>query len=193
MPFVSGFLRVRRRGRPDQGLPGEGDGPVDPDYGVDEGEMPEVEPPDPPAGIWPPLTPEHPWRPIPPRPEFPERPERPERPESPERPGQGLPPSVQPPAGGIGGRPPARPSPGPGGDEHPDTGFPPGAIWPPLPPGVHGKYLALVLVAGMPGVKYRYVVIDADARPEPPAGGIGGRPPARPHPPGEPEVDPTQR
>jgi hypothetical protein len=43
-------------------------------------------------------------------------------------------------------------------------------MWPPLPPGVHGKYLALVLVAGMPGVKYRYVVIDADAsfpKPEP--------------------------
>jgi len=34
MPFVSGFLRIRRPGRhPDQGLP-PGEGPVDPGYGV---------------------------------------------------------------------------------------------------------------------------------------------------------------
>jgi hypothetical protein len=36
MPFVRGFLRVVRRGHPDQGLPG-GEGPVDPDYGLEEG------------------------------------------------------------------------------------------------------------------------------------------------------------
>lgn len=178
MPFVAGFLRVRRRRpglHPDQGLPGEGEGPVDPDYGVDEGELPEVEPPDPPIGIWPPLTPEHPWRPIP---------------DWPERPGQGLPPTLPP---AQPGQPLPRP---PLGGGAPDQGLPvepptaghlpslpPGTIWPPLPPGVHGKYLALVLVAGMPGVKYRYVVIDADARPTPPD---------RPHP-GEPEVDPTRR
>jgi len=130
MPFVAGFLRVRRRGHPDQGLPG-GEGPVDPE---------------PPVGIWPPLTPEHPWRPIP---GFPDRPSTGPVPPQP-GPGQPLP---RPP-GEIGQLPV----------------FPPGAIWPPLPPGVHGKYLALVLVAGMPGVKYRYVVIDADAsfpKPEP--------------------------
>ncbi len=151
MPFVSGFLRLRRRGHPDQGLPSP-EVPVDPDYGIDEGELPEVEPPDPPVGVWPPLTPEHPWRPIP---SWPERPSTGPVPPQP-APGQPLP---RPPVGG-----------GDGGEAGQLPSFPPGAIWPPLPPGVHGKYLALVLVAGMPGVKYRYVVIDADAsfpKPEP--------------------------
>lgn len=167
MPFVRGFLRKVRRpsrpGRPDIGLPDEED-LTDPDYGIDEDELPEVEPPDPPPGIWPPLTIEHPWRPIR---------------DWPERPSHGLPPSLPPAAPGQ----PIPPAPGqglPGEDEVPDTGFPPGAIFPPLPPDVHGKYLALVLVAGMPGVKFRYVVIDADAL-IPPAGGIG-RPPQRPEP-----------
>lgn len=69
MPFVAGFLKIvkRRPGKPDTGLPeGNGDDDVDPGYGVEEGELPEVEPPDPPPGIWPPLTPEHPWQPLPP-------------------------------------------------------------------------------------------------------------------------------
>lgn len=68
MPFVQGFLRIRRRGRPGQPLP-PGEEPVDPDYGIDEGERPEVEPPDPdegPPGIWPPPTPGHPIEPLPP-------------------------------------------------------------------------------------------------------------------------------
>jgi hypothetical protein len=67
MPFVSGFLRVRRRaGHPDQGLPGEEggevdnslpgiEGPVDPDYGL----------PEPPPGVWPPPVPAHPIQPAP--------------------------------------------------------------------------------------------------------------------------------
>ena len=168
-----GYLKIGRRGRPGQPLP-PGEDITDPDYGLEEGELPEVEPPDPPAGIWPPLTPEHPWRPIP---------------SWPERPGHGLPPG-SPPAGGVGGRPPDRPTPG-----EPDEELPPGSIWPPLPPGVHGKFLALVLIGGGGrGLHYRHVVIDADARPEPPAGGIGGRPPARPGPgPGDPpQVDPTR-
>jgi hypothetical protein len=169
---IAGLVRFRPvgRGRPDQGLPGEEEDHT-PDWGIPEGELPEVEPPDPPIGIWPPLTPEQPWRPIP---------------SWPERPSTGpVPTPPQPPAGGIGGRPPDRPGPGPGDGEagHLPV-LPPGMIWPPLPPDVHGKYLALVLVAGMPGVKYRYVVVDADARPQPPAGGIGGRPPARPEPEG---------
>ena len=208
MPFVYGFLRKVRRhgwrpGRPDVGLPDEpdeGGGPdededLTPPWGIEEGngDGEEIQPPRPrppiprpPVGIWPPMRPEDPWRPVPP-----EGWERPERPSFPERPGQGLPPNLpQPPAGGVGGRPPERPGggggSGGGGDEHPDTGFPPGAIWPPLPPGVHGKYVALVLVGGMPGVKYRYVIIDADAKlpelPDKPAGGWGGRPPQRPGP-----------
>jgi hypothetical protein len=161
-----GYLNIGRRQRPG--------GPVDPDYGVDEGEPgypegPEVEPPEgelptPPPGIWPPLTPEHPWRPLPPSWERPERPGHPIAPGSP-------------PAGGIGGRPPERPGPG-----EPDEELPPGTIWPPLPPGVHGKFLALVLIGGGGhGVHYRYVVVDADLRPEHPIA------PGAPIPPREPK------
>ena len=179
MVHVAGWLRARRRrsfGRPDQGLPGGEDGPVDPGWGVEEGEGPEVLPPeevpDPPPGIWPPLTPEQPWRPIP---DFPERPATGPVPGlPPARPGQGLPPQ------------PGQPLPptGEGGDEHPDTGFPPGAIWPPLPPGVHGHYLALVLIGGGGrGLHYRYIVVDADARPELPERPGQGLPrPPRPQP-----------
>lgn len=172
MPRVSGFLRVvKRGGRPDNELPG-GEDLVDPGYGIEGPEHPEI---DPPPGIWPPLTPEHPWRPIP---------------GLPERPGHPLP---RPP-GSVGGPPgvgggPARPERpvdpgygidegGEGGEVAPPIVLPPGTIWPPLPPDVHGKYLALVLIGGLPGgPAYRYVVIDADAKPghglpRPP----GGRP-----------------
>jgi hypothetical protein len=116
MPFVSGFLKVRKRspGHPDQGLP-PGEGPVDPDYGIPE-EGPDNELPPPPPGIWPPLTPDNPW--------------------------EGLKP------------------------DHP-IALPPGTVWPPLPEGVHGKFLALVLIGATgQGAHYRYVVIDADSRPD---------------------------
>jgi hypothetical protein len=120
MPFVSGFLRIRKRGRPghpDNELPGTED-PTDPDYGVDLPVEPDHELPPPPPGLWPPLTPEHPW--------------------------EGLKP------------------------DHP-IALPPGTIWPPLPPQVKGKYIALVLIGGGGhGAMYRYVVIDADLRPEHP-------------------------
>jgi hypothetical protein len=60
-----GWLNIGRRQRPGS--------PVDPDYGVDEGEPgfpegPEVEPPEiePPPGIWPPPTVGHPIQPVPP-------------------------------------------------------------------------------------------------------------------------------
>jgi hypothetical protein len=88
MPFVKGFLRIRRRGKPGQGLPGEED-LTDPDYGLEEGERPEVEPPDidPPPGIWPGPTPGQPIMPVPPAAE-----------------GPGHLPSL--PAGGIWPRPP---------------------------------------------------------------------------------------
>jgi hypothetical protein len=55
-----------------------------------------------------------------------------------------------------------------------------------LPPGVSGKYLALVLIGGGgKGAMYRYVVIDADHRPEHPMPpypdqGGPGTPPAQP-------------
>jgi hypothetical protein len=71
--------------------------PVDPDYGVDEGEQPETQPPHPDQGL--------PGG-------RPPRPERPERPERPPVAGQPLPPHrPTPPAGGVGGRPPQRPTP----------------------------------------------------------------------------------
>jgi hypothetical protein len=161
MPFVSGFLRTRRRGRPDNELPGV-EGPVDPDYGIDEGGggsiwpgLPDIGLPQPPPGIWPPLTPEHPWLPI---------------------------------APGGGPSHPIAPG-GGGGDERPThpIELPPGTIWPPLPPGVSGKYLALVLIGGGgKGAMYRYVVIDADQRPdnELPDGGGGGHRPSHPIAPG---------
>ena len=157
MPFVSGFLRLRRRGgHPDQGLPG-GEGPVDPDYGIDAGgegggdEYPDIGLPEPPPGIWPPLTPEHPWRPIP---GFPERPST--GPVVPGRP-------VDPGFGVEEGSPGHLPS------------LPPGTIWPPLPPGVRGKFLVLALIGSGRGVHYRYVVVDAGLRPD--QGLPGGRPP----------------
>jgi|SRR5580692_1009690 hypothetical protein len=111
MPRVTGFLRILpsrdRWGRP-----------VDPDYGVDEGELPEVEPPE---G-------EYPDQGLPGRP--------PgfwggERPSWPARPGQGLP---RPPRPGR----PIDPDWGWGGSEHPDQGLPsrprPPHVWP-RPPG----------------------------------------------------------
>lgn len=165
MPRVKGFLRIIKRRRPG--------GPVDPDYGIDEGVDPDYgidegagidnELPEPPPGIWPPLTPEQPWRPIDPGfgggrpPHVGGGPARP--PVAPGRPDQGLP--AEPPSA-----------------EHLPA-LPPGSIWPPLPEGVHGKFLALVLIgASGHGAHYRYVVVDADALPE--------RPEA-------PEVDPTRR
>jgi hypothetical protein len=85
--------------------------------------------------------------------------------------------------------------PGVPGQPLPPVDPPPGTIWPPLPPSIPaGKAVALVAISG---VGYRYVVITippAGERPGvPPAGGIGGRPPQRPTPPGAPEVDPTRR
>jgi hypothetical protein len=150
MPYVRGFLRLGRRGHPDIGLP-DPEAPVDPGYGVDEGGevwpppgAPDIGLPAPPPGIWPPLTPEHPWRPIP---------------SLPERPSTGpvpTPPGVA---------PPIAPG-GPGTPEHPIT-LPPGTIWPPLPPGVSGKFLVLVLIGGGGhGAHYRYAVIDAGLRPD---------------------------
>lgn len=154
MPYVRGFLKVGRRGRPgkpDHELPG-GEGGTDPDYGIDEGGNIDNELPTPPPGIWPPLTPEQPWRPIDPGW------------------GQGRP--LPPVVGGGPAKPPTapgRPDQGLPGEEHPEVtppiALPPGSIWPPLPEGVHGKYLALVLIAGTPGFAYRYVVIDADLKP----------------------------
>jgi hypothetical protein len=115
MPFVSGFLRIRKRGHPGQPLP-EPEDPTDPDYGVEVPGEPDIGLPSPPPGVWPPLTPDHPW--------------------------EGLSP------------------------EHP-IALPPGTVWPPLPEGVKGKYIVLALIGGGGhGAHYRYIVIDADQRPD---------------------------
>jgi hypothetical protein len=175
MPFVSGFLRLRRRGHPDQGLP-DGEGPVDPDYGIGEehpdqglppmgGLHPDQGLPRPPPGVWPPLTPTHPIAPTPPGvppgtiwpPVFPvdpgygvgiERPDQglPPTPGQPPRPDQGLPPTP--------GQPP-RPDQGlPGSQPHPDQGLPkPQTYW---------------VVAGIPGVGWRYIAVDPTLRPSHP-------------------------
>lgn len=163
MPYVRGFLKVGRRNKPGGG----GEEPVDPDYGIDEGAGIGNELPEPPPGIWPPLTPEQPWRPI-----------------GGVDPGYGLP-GPRPPTAGQPlprpPRPPGTPDQGlPGEGEHPEVQppmvLPPGSIWPPLPEGVHGKYLALVLIAGTPGFAYRYVVIDADLKPGHPMPPTPGQP-----------------
>lgn len=123
MPFVSGWLRMRRRGHPDQGLPGE-EGETDPGYGVEEGApdqgLPPLDPeapnqglPRPPPGIWPPPSPSHPIEPVPP------------------------------------------------GD-----GTPPGTIWP--SPGTPEHPIAsqkFWVVAGIPGVGWRYVCVDPSLMP----------------------------
>ncbi len=60
MPFVSGYLRIRGGGRPDNELP-EGEQEVDPGYGVEEGGgHVDNELPRPPPGVFPPPVPSHP-------------------------------------------------------------------------------------------------------------------------------------
>jgi hypothetical protein len=130
MPYVSGFLRVRERGHPDNELPGH-EGPVDPGYGIDL-EHPDQGLPSPPPGVWPPPTASHPIAPLPPgsstppgtiwpSPGHPAHPIAPGGP--PPTPDQGLP---QPPA-------------------HPDQGLPSQKFW---------------VVAGIPGYGWRYICVD---------------------------------
>jgi hypothetical protein len=157
MPFVSGFLRMRRGGHPDNSLPG-GEGGVDPGYGIDEGGHPDqgLPPypdqglPTPPPGIWPPLTPSHPIQPAPPGtppgsiwpPVSPGSPTHPIAPGSPGAPDQGLP--------------------QPGRPVGPDQGLP--------------KPQVYYVVAGIPGVGWRYIAVDPTLRPSHPIapGGPGG-------------------
>jgi hypothetical protein len=181
MPFVQGFLRIRRGGHPDQGLPG-GEGPVDPDYGIDEGagidnSLPGLPPypdqglPRPPAGVWPPLTPSHPIQPAPPGtppgtiwpPVWPVDPGY-GRPIG-GHPDQGLPPTGGHPDQGLPGAP-AHPDQGlpdapptvdntlPGGPVRPDQGLP--------------KPQVYYVVCGIPGVGWRYIAVDPTLRPSHP-------------------------
>jgi hypothetical protein len=179
MPFVSGFLRIRRGGHPDQGLPGV-EGPVDPGYGVDEGGHPDQGlpggegPVDPGYGI--PLPPVTPGHPLPPTGERPSHPiARPPRPTYPVDPDYGLPtpPTVWPhpprpvdPNYGIDvpvspEHPIYRPG-GGGGTAEQLPVLPPGAVYPPLPPGVTGK---LTVFCWIVGVGYRWTTIDCSLKP----------------------------
>jgi hypothetical protein len=181
MPFVSGFLRLRRRG---------GGGPTDPDYGIDEGA--EVggglpgEGGGGGEGIWGPGFPDHGFNPDHPSHGLPgDRPEHKPLPKPPGYPEHGLPP--------IAGHLPAAPPlvPGlpiypvpPGSPEHPITPPPPGSIWPPilepghpLPPGSDKTVIAVCYIRG---VGWRYVAVDLSAEfPSQglPLPGAGGRPP----------------
>lgn len=192
MPFVRGFLRVVRRGRPDQGLP-PGEVPVDPDYGLEIPGMPDQGlpgedegPVDPGFGY--PLPPivEHPIAPS-----WPGRPSHPivRPPTFPVDPGYGLPsgPGIWPqpphPDNGPPVGPPLLPThpiyhPDKPQPQPPAGGTPtqpiyiPGKVWPPLPPSVTGTVIAFCWIVG---VGYRWVVIDASAsiehpivEPEPP-------------------------
>jgi hypothetical protein len=192
MPFVRGFLRILKRkdrwGRP-----------VDPDYGIDEGEIGGGGDEHPDHG-GPPLRPGHglppSWGGFPERPSHPIAPpwERPHWPPGPTDPDWGID------AGGeIDNTLPGEidPEDPPTGIPLPPIALPPGSIWPPLPPSAPpGTHMFLMFISG---VGYRYGVFtvpekpEKPVRPERPAGGPIGRPPERPTPPGQPEVDPTRR
>jgi hypothetical protein len=195
MPRVKGFLRILSR-RDHLGRP------VDPGYGVDEGEIDEGGPIDPGWGVG---RPERPgnrppgsWEGRPghglPRPPMPDLPpwERPDWPPGPTDPDWG----VDGPEGELPGE--IDPEDPPPGIPVPPIALPPGSIWPPLPPSAPpGKHWFLVYISG---VGHRYGVFEVPERPEkperpprpdrperpdrptPPAGGIGGRPPERPVP-----------
>lgn len=161
MPFVRGFLRVVRRGKPDQGLPPEEGGAVDPDYGLEEGEGPEVSPPlpgqglpKPPPGVWPPPNIDHPIQPLPPS--FPGMP----------KPPIALPPGMiwpnpNPPSVGGG---PIVPPPTVGGGPAQPPGLPPSVGGGPIIPPQ--SYVVLVWISG--GYGWRYVVVDPSLVPTPP-------------------------
>ena len=150
MPFVSGFLRVRGGGHPDQGLPGH-EGETDPGYGLDLGGHPDQGLPGggnipghlpAPPPTWPPLSASHPIQPapgVPPGTIWPS-------PGRPDRPNQGLP---------GGGHASGQPVPPPSGGR-PDQGLP-------STPGTPGHDLpsnTFWVVAGIPGVGWRYVCVD---------------------------------
>jgi hypothetical protein len=195
MPRVKGFLRILRR-RDHLGRP------VDPDYGIDEGDLGgdgDLE-----GGqlpIWPGRPGNRPPGSWGGRPSHPiERPpwERPEWPPGPTDPEWGIPEEG---GGEDAGQLPGEidPEDPPPMIPTPPINLPPGSIWPPLPPTAPpGKHVFLVYISG---VGHRYGVFtvpekpEKPVRPDRPAGGPGGTPPARPGPgaPGGPQVDPTRR
>jgi len=166
MPFVSGFLRLRRKpGRPDIGLPDPEhpvdpdygiEGPLDPDWGIDEGAgigggpvlPPPIMWPKPPPGIWPP--PDKPVAPLPPH--------------FPMPPGSIWPPVHPPvdPGYGIEGPPPevgGGPAPQP-----PRPGLPPSVGGGPVVPGE--KFLVAIVTVGRGRSQViGYTVVDTSLKP----------------------------
>jgi hypothetical protein len=146
MPYVTGYLSIIEAGRPDQGLPGQ------PNY-------PSQGPGFPTNPIAPGGMPNYPSNELPGQPNYPSQ--GPGFPTNPIAPGGGgnYPSNELPPITGV--WPPLSPS-------HPivpvppqiDNSLPPGGVFPPLPPSAEGKYLVVVVI---PGVGYRYVVIDTNA------------------------------
>jgi len=148
--ITGGFLNIASGGgHPDQGLPG-GESPVDPGWGI-EGGMPNHDLPIPPPGVWPPLTPTHPIQPapgVPPGAIWPPVDGPPPRPGPPLHPDQGLPGEPPSPDQGLPGEPPSPDQGLPGQPPSPDQGLPSGTYW---------------VVAGIPGVGWRYVCVDPAA------------------------------
>ena len=173
MPFVSGYLRIRSPGHPDQGLPPGSPGAPDqglpgeppyPDQGLPGMEYPDQGLPTPPPGIWPPPTISHPIVPAPPG-----------------TPPGAIWPPVSPPY--VWGQ---RPRPGHDLPPHPDQGLPPGSPGspdqglPPVSPGAPTHPIATPpetfwVVCGIPGYGWKYVAISPvpgvppRPTPEPPA------------------------
>ena len=141
------YIRILRRGEghPDNELPGM-EGPVDPGYGIDLGAGIDNTLPSPPPGIWPPPSHARPIVPIIDN-------------TLPVAPGTIWPSPGRPPH--VGGGPVVRPphasgQPVPGDPAHPDQGLPAGGARPDntLP---SGKFW---IVAGIPGLGWRYVCVD---------------------------------
>lgn len=187
MPYVSGFLRVRGRGHADHELP---EGEVDPGWGV----TPPIDPgfggglPAPPPGLWPPpnatlpIVPAPPdtppgaiWPPIGHPPSWgggiPARPPvisggpatppgRPARPDA----GLPTPPGAHP--GGGPATPPGRP-PSVGGGPATPPGLHPGGgpVTPPPTTKPIEPPTKFWIVAGIPGVGWKYVCVDPSLQP----------------------------
>jgi hypothetical protein len=161
--FLARIIPMHRHpGHPDQGLP-DPEAPVDPGYGVDDTHPDQGLPPE--VGVWPPIPgrPDHPI--VLPPPVI-----------TPKPPG-GKPPVVWPPQ--IDNSLPEPPPgiwPPPGAPDNslpptpgqlpvfPDSPGEPGTIWPPLP--VMPDEGNLLVIVWVPGVGYRWAVVDPTLKPD---------------------------
>jgi hypothetical protein len=152
--FLARIVPVHLFGHPDQGLP-EPEPPVDPGYGLEA-----------PVGIWPP-DPAHPEHPIvlPPPVIWPPHPQPPPVVWPPviDNTLPAPPPGIWPPPGAPDNSLPPTPGQLP---VFPDSPGEPGTVWPPLPVRPEpGNYL---VICWIPGVGYRWVVVDLSLTVTPP-------------------------